>query len=155
MIIFLGVLLIISIIMWSLVGVKLYGRHSRNVQHEADAEILLESAKAWRKDNKSFWPEICFIKPGTADLCPTGKDRDAIRDGANLVNTSYAVYVVDTQLVRGEITDNDLLSYGLSKNAFIIVSQALCYQDSELTESNGFAVVYGRETKDGIKPACV
>ncbi len=92
------VLAIIGLVLWSIVGLRLWARHSRNTQYQADAQALLESARAWRENNNANWPEQCLIEPGTQRLCPTGKDRDAILAASSPLSSDYELFVVDTAL---------------------------------------------------------
>lgn len=155
----LALLVVINLILFSLLGLKLYGRHARNSQYKTDAQQLLAAADTWRKTNQSHWPESCIIEPGTAELCPSGQDRDVIVRGSNLTD-KYQIFIFDPpppqkDSTQGDILNNPVVAYGLSQGALIVVNKTICFQGQELTASNGFAVIYGRETASGKQAACV
>lgn len=151
-------LVVLNLVLFGLFGLKLYTRHQRNQVYKTEAEQLLEAAKQWRTDNDSRWPETCVIDPGTAQLCPSGKDRDAIAKSSQLTD-KYEIFVVDPPAEEdpsaGDILNNPVVAYGLQQNGLILVNKTICFQGRELTASNGFAVIYGREARSGKIAACV
>ncbi len=148
-------LILIDIALASLLGFRLWQRSSVSAREKQDAVILKESALAWQKANNNFWPEPCVVDPGTLRLCEKGENRDEIVASIQGQSKTYTVFIIDGEFVEGDITQNSLVAYGLSKNALILVNKSNCFQEKEVSSGGQFSVIYARTTKTGTESACV
>lgn len=154
-IIVVGILLSIDLVLAGITGYKWWKLYSVNQTEKNDATLLKESATAWRSSHNNAWPTSCIIDPGTPRLCESDKDRDEIFGATELAKPPSTIFVVDGEFIAGDITQNSLIEYGLTKNILILVNKSKCFQEKEVISGSEFAVIYNRSSKTGEVAACV
>lgn len=148
-------LVLLDLVLFGLLGMKLWRRSAVSATEKNDAVALKTAAENWRRENNNFWPEPCLVDPGTPRLCEKGENRDEIVAKVTGQSKPYTVFVIDGEFVEGDITQNDLVTYGVSKGALILVNKAGCFQGREVSAGSEFSVIYARTTKTGKETACV
>lgn len=149
------VLVVIDLALLGALGYKLQQRGTAGSAQKNDALALKEAAKQWRSTHNNLWPRSCVVDEGTPKLCENTQDRDEIVQAAGNFSANYSVYVVDGEFVEGDITKNQLITYGLSKNALILVSKSNCFQEREVIGGSEFSVIYARTDQTGQDATCV
>lgn len=154
-ILILVLLVLIDIALAGLLGFKILRRSRVSAAERQDAIALKTTAEKWRSANNGFWPEPCIVDPGVPRLCEKGENRDEIAASIQGQTKTYTVFIIDSEFIEGDITKNDLVTYGVSKNALILVNQSSCFQEKEVSSGSQFSVIYARTTKTGKETACV
>ncbi|GEM_PF-3534663 len=159
-IVWLCVVVIVAINL-GLVGILAYRLQSRrtvNDHYKNDAVHLQKVAADWRNTHHQRWPQQCIIQPGTQKLCTTDADRNDIVAAAQNLSRSYGeVFVVDAELMSGDIQDNRIIKYALvDRGGLILVNKASCLSKSKISQGGSFAVIYPQQIKSGnISAVCL